>query len=176
MGSGKEKAMTISEQKKIFSNNLANLIEKSGKQQKEVASELGYSYTTLNTWVRGTSMPNTAKIQRLADYFGVLKSDLLDEKEVFNEEDEIERHMKIRTVSRYLSELIGCDASEITALLIQLNENGLVELQKRVSEMLCVSAYRRELEQDSDLVFTTVDEDGIKKYDALGRIIPDDGR
>lgn len=71
--------MTNEEQKEIFSRNFRFYVDASGKEQKTIAEELNYSYTTVNTWYRGTSMPNAAKIQTLADYFGILKSDLLDD-------------------------------------------------------------------------------------------------
>lgn len=71
--------MTTKEQMDIFSKNLRKYVSESGKEQKEIAKDLGYNYTTFNTWMRGTSMPNAAKIQTLADYFGIMKSDLLDE-------------------------------------------------------------------------------------------------
>ena len=71
--------MTDEEQKAIFSKNLNRFIYQSGKQQKEVAYDLGYSPTTFNTWCVGKIIPSAGKIQKIADYFGVGKSDLLDE-------------------------------------------------------------------------------------------------
>ena len=72
--------MTDSEQKKIFSKNLNYYVTQSGKQQKEVAKDLGYSATTFNTWCVGKIIPSAGKIQRIADYFNIGKSDLLDDK------------------------------------------------------------------------------------------------
>lgn len=72
--------MTDEEQKRIFSQNINHYISLSGKQQKEVAKDLGYSPTTFNTWCVGKIIPSAGKIQRIADYFRIGKSDLLDEK------------------------------------------------------------------------------------------------
>ena len=72
--------MTEEEQKKIFANNLNHYINASGKQQKEVARELGFAQTTFNTWYVGKIMPRSGKIQAIADYFGILKSDLTEQK------------------------------------------------------------------------------------------------
>ena len=72
--------LTDEEQKKIFSKNLNFYITQSGKQQKEVAKDLGYSITTFNTWCVGKIIPSTGKIQKIADYFNIGKSDLLDDK------------------------------------------------------------------------------------------------
>lgn len=72
--------MTEEEQKKIFSKNINYYINQSGKQQKEIAKDLGYSSTTFNTWCVGKIIPSAGKIQKIADYFGIGKSDLLDDK------------------------------------------------------------------------------------------------
>lgn len=72
--------MTDEEQKRIFAKNLTYYISLSGKQQKEVAKDLGYSPTTFNTWCVGKIIPSAGKIQHIADYFKIGKSDLLDDK------------------------------------------------------------------------------------------------
>lgn len=72
--------MTDDEQKRVFSKNINHYIALSGKQQKEVAKDLGYSPTTFNTWCVGKIIPSAGKIQRIADYFKIGKSDLLDDK------------------------------------------------------------------------------------------------
>lgn len=72
--------MTDDEQKRIFSRNLNFYIAQSGKQQKEIAKDLGYSPTTFNTWCVGKIVPSAGKIQKIADYFNIGKSDLLDDK------------------------------------------------------------------------------------------------
>ena len=72
--------MTDDEQKKIFSKNINYFIAKSGKQQKEIAKELGFSPTTFNTWCVGKIVPSAGKVRKIADYFRISKSDLLDDK------------------------------------------------------------------------------------------------
>lgn len=72
--------MTDEEQKKIFSKNLNFYISNSGKQQKEIAKDLDISPTTFNTWCVGKIMPRMGKVQKIADYFGIGKSDLIDDK------------------------------------------------------------------------------------------------
>ena len=65
-------------QKKIFSENLNRLLQDREKTQSEVAKEIGVSPQTFNTWTQGIAIPRMGKIQRLADYFHVEKSALLD--------------------------------------------------------------------------------------------------
>lgn len=72
--------MDDTEQKKIFSRNLTNLLAQRNKTQKEVADAIFVSPQTFNTWCQGIALPRMGKVQRLADYFKVEKSDLIDEK------------------------------------------------------------------------------------------------
>lgn len=66
--------------KEIFSKNLRYYIDKSDKTQKEIAQAIGVSAPTLNEWLNAKKMARIDKIQKLADYFGILKSDLIEEK------------------------------------------------------------------------------------------------
>lgn len=70
------------EQKRIFSKNLKRLLDMNDLTQKEVADSIHVSAQTFNTWVKGIAIPRMGKIQLLADYFGIDKSDLLDDKPV----------------------------------------------------------------------------------------------
>ena len=71
--------MTEDRQRQIFSNNLRRLIDASGKTQKDIADAIGVSQQIMNVWARGKAIPRMGKIQRLADYFGIEKSQLIDE-------------------------------------------------------------------------------------------------
>ena len=66
--------------KRVFAQNLQRYIAEAGKTQKEIADIIGVSAPTFNEWVSGKKFPRIDKIQRLADYFGILKSDLIEEK------------------------------------------------------------------------------------------------
>ena len=70
--------MTELEQKRIFSTNLCALLSARQLTQREVADSIGVSAQTFNTWCRGVAIPRMDKIQRLADYFHVEKSILID--------------------------------------------------------------------------------------------------
>ena len=69
---------TDEQQKIIFATNLKYFIDKSEKTQKEVATAIGVSPQTLNTWLQRIALPRMGKIQLLADYFGISKTDLID--------------------------------------------------------------------------------------------------
>lgn len=66
-------------QKEIFASNLKHLLDIHDLAQVDVAKAIGVSPQTFNTWVKGVAIPRMGKIQALADYFGVLKSELVDD-------------------------------------------------------------------------------------------------
>lgn len=68
-------------QKKIFAKNLRHYLDRENKTQKEVADAIGVSPQTFNTWLQMVALPRMGKVQALANYFGVNKSDLLEEKD-----------------------------------------------------------------------------------------------
>lgn len=66
--------------KKVFSKNLRSLMEQQNKDRKQICNDLGFKYTTFSDWYNGNKYPRIDKIEMLADYFGVLKSDLIEDK------------------------------------------------------------------------------------------------
>ena len=67
--------------KEVFSKNLTYYMERKGKSQKEMAEILGVAASTFNNWATGKKYPRIDKIEMLANYFGILKSDLIEDKE-----------------------------------------------------------------------------------------------
>jgi len=66
--------------KEVFAKNLRTYMEMKGKTQKELAEIVGVSAPTMNDWIKAKKYPRIDKIEILADYFGILKSDLIEEK------------------------------------------------------------------------------------------------
>ena len=66
--------------KEIFAKNLRYYIEKSGKTQKQLAAIVDVAQSTFNDWATGKKYPRIDKIEILANYFGILKSDLIEER------------------------------------------------------------------------------------------------
>lgn len=65
--------------REVFAKNLSHYLEKFGRDQREVAEIIGVAPSTLSEWVRGKKYPRIDKIEMLANYFGILKSDLIEE-------------------------------------------------------------------------------------------------
>lgn len=72
--------MNTTSEKRIFANNLTKYVNQSGKMQIDVAKDLDVPIQTFNGWCNGVSIPSMGKVQKIADYFHIGKSDLLDEK------------------------------------------------------------------------------------------------
>ena len=64
----------------VFSRNLRYLMEENKKSRQDISTALGVSYFTITSWVNGTKYPRMDKVEKLANYLGVLKSDLIEEK------------------------------------------------------------------------------------------------
>ena len=76
--------------KEVFSNNLRKYIKESGKDKKTIAKILSIPYTTLLDWVNGKFYPRIDKIELLANFFDIQKSDLIENKsENFNYLDDL---------------------------------------------------------------------------------------
>ncbi len=65
--------------KEIFAKNLAYYLNRTGKDQKVVAAAIGVAPSTLNEWLKAKKYPRIDKIEMLANYFGILKSDLIED-------------------------------------------------------------------------------------------------
>ena len=55
-------------------------MEQKGVSRQDLSKVLGVSYFTISDWVNGKKYPRMDKVEMLAAYFGVLKSDLIEDK------------------------------------------------------------------------------------------------
>ncbi|WOC31657.1 MULTISPECIES: helix-turn-helix domain-containing protein [Caproicibacterium] len=75
----------------IFAENLRRILKQKGYDQVDLANYMGVSSSTASDWCNGKKYPRVDKVQRLADWLEVLKSDLTEEKFVaaVNANDEL---------------------------------------------------------------------------------------
>lgn len=64
--------------KEIFSRNLNYYTKEKGKTRPEVAEAIGVSYYTFVDWSNGKKFPRMDKVERLAKYFNINISDLVE--------------------------------------------------------------------------------------------------
>lgn len=74
--------------KKIMAKNLKRLMKENNVSAKELSRTLDFPYTTLLSWLKADNYPRIDKIDAMADYFGVLKSDLIEEKQTDEKQTE----------------------------------------------------------------------------------------
>lgn len=66
--------------KEVMAKNLRYYVERSGKTQTEMSEIVGVATSTFNDWMRGKKYPRIDKIEIMANYFKILKSDLIEDK------------------------------------------------------------------------------------------------
>lgn len=71
--------------KEIMAQNLQRLMDSRGIDRNKLCADLGFKYTTLTDWLKGNTYPRIDKIEMMANYFGVEKSDLIEDKSDINE-------------------------------------------------------------------------------------------
>ena len=52
----------------------------SGKTQSDIINDLGFNKSAVSTWCNGTRLPRMDKVDALAKYFGINRSDLIEDK------------------------------------------------------------------------------------------------
>ena len=119
--------------KETMAKNLAYYVRISGKTQKEIAEVVGVAYTTFNDWVKGKKYPRIDKIEMLANYFGILKSDLIEEKS--------EEHKKMQEENNTLADIvvrlrIDSDFMSVVEDLHSLDETKFAAVRQMLSAFL----------------------------------------
>lgn len=66
--------------KEIMAENIQYYMDSNDKTRQDVCTALGLKYTTFADWVNANTYPRIDKIEMMANYFGVEKSDLIEER------------------------------------------------------------------------------------------------
>jgi len=74
--------------KNIFAFNLKRYMELQRRSRNDISEALGISYYTVSDWVNGKKYPRMDKVEMLANYFGIQKSDLIEVKKPKNPPEE----------------------------------------------------------------------------------------
>ena len=72
--------MSDEDYKRIFSNNLNYFMSLNGKTQIDLVNDLGFNKSAVSNWCNGTRLPRMDKVDALAKYFGIRRSDLIEDK------------------------------------------------------------------------------------------------
>ena len=115
--------------KKVFAKNLNYYMNLKGIMQKELADIVGVSAPTVSDWINANKYPRIDKIEILANYFGILKSDLI--------EDKTEERRKMQEKNDILTDIVMRMRTDQNFLSLVEKLNDLDEKQIiGVSQML----------------------------------------
>lgn len=65
--------------KEAMAKNLRYYMLQKGVTPKHLSRDIDVPYTTVRSWLKGDNYPRIDKIEILAEYFGIMKSDLIEE-------------------------------------------------------------------------------------------------
>ena len=121
--------MTNLGNKDVFAKNLKKYMQLNGKTRNEVCQALGLKYTTFADWVNGKKYPRMDKIEMLANYFGIKKSDLIEDNDSFliefeecsnkNKDERLlsyERNIAITNLINEIKDMNTSDINRLTAM------------------------------------------------------------
>lgn len=66
--------------KRIMAQNILFYMARDKKTRSDMCAALNVPYTTFTDWVKGNAYPRIDKIEAMANYFGITKADLVEEK------------------------------------------------------------------------------------------------
>lgn len=70
--------MSAQDARKIVAENIQRLLDKKGVSQTKMADDLDLKETTVSGWMTAQKYPRIDKLQKMADYFGVSKSEITE--------------------------------------------------------------------------------------------------
>lgn len=67
--------------KEVMAKNIRYYMEKRGLNAKDFSIELDFKYSTVLDWLNAKTYPRIDKIEMMANYFNIEKSDLVEDKD-----------------------------------------------------------------------------------------------
>ena len=67
--------------KAIMAENIKYYMDLNNKSRNDMCEALGFKYSTFTDWVNGKKYPRIDKIEMIANYFGIEKSDLVEKRD-----------------------------------------------------------------------------------------------
>lgn len=125
---GSDNRLTDASNKKVFARNLTYFIAQSGKTQKELADMLGVAQSTFNNWCTGVRYPRMDKVEKLANYFGIKKSDLIEDRVIEKRKKKVD--VAVDIVVRLGADQQFCDAVK---MLYRLDSKQLSSVTQLLS-------------------------------------------
>ena len=114
--------------KETMSFNLKRLLDSKRMNPHQFADTMGFKYTTVMNWIKANSYPRIDKIELMARYFGVDKSDLVEEYNPQKEKQSTTKQILDRVFAKLESERQEKVVSYAKSELDEQNKENLVQL------------------------------------------------
>ncbi|MDN5994888.1 MAG: helix-turn-helix domain-containing protein, partial [Lactococcus lactis] len=104
-----------------MADNLQKQLDKRGMTVADLSEALNFKYSTVRDWIKGNTYPRIDKIEMMANYFNISKSDLVERKtdKISSNNDPID-----------LSELANTDDDAVWDKLVSSGGRPLTEKDK----------------------------------------------
>ena len=111
----------------VMAENIQYYLDKKGINSVKLAEDLGINYTTIRNWIQGRSYPRIDKIEMMANYFGIEKSDLVERRtnKISSNNDPID-----------LAELANTDDDAVWDKLVSSGGRPLTEKDKAMIRLV----------------------------------------
>lgn len=92
--------------KATMAKNIKKYMIENGVTATDVCNTLGFPMPTFSDWIREKTYPRIDKIEKMANYFGIQKSDLIEEQPTTTKDDELLKALKSNPTKLMLAEWI----------------------------------------------------------------------
>ena len=87
--------------KKIMGDNIQLYMDIYELSRKDFAKAIGEPYSSVTDWINGKTYPRIDKIQKMADYFGIEKADLVESREVRSAKKIVREDLESNLIEAY---------------------------------------------------------------------------
>lgn len=106
--------MVDNDSRRIFAENLTRLMRQNQKTQSDLVTDLNIKQTTLSDWINGKNFPRIGKIELLANYFNVQKSDLIEKYDPEKSNVSLEEYVKLNKKLPNVMQVLFRDGGKMT--------------------------------------------------------------
>lgn len=98
--------------KEIMAKNIRYYMDSRGIDRNKICADLNLKYTTFTDWINAKTYPRIDKIELMANYFGISKSDLVEDKSTQPQQDDINFN-KSFNIFNYAHYPVGISAGQL---------------------------------------------------------------
>ena len=176
------------ENKEIFSKNLAFYMERKRVDRNTLCADLGLKYTTVRDWLKGITYPRIGKIELLAEYFSINKSDLIEEHSTNGATSKVNFDPRQAILLSNYSKLNNVRKNKLLAIsetLLSEEQGKVINLQEKMAEygsrkrvslsvpgkVSAGTGYWQEDDYDTEVDFYADEIPDEKNYDTVAVVV-----